>query len=201
MGSKYKIFAVVLAGGSSTRYGENKLMLDWHGNSMIDHCVNKLSEMNLEEIVVVTGKYHHEIKNELKNSRANIIYNIQHENGISSSIIKGVEYVSEKCDDNASILIVLPDQPYVSIDHLNQLINIHLECNNAICATIYNSGKKGVPAIFPAKDFSKLLELEGDVGAKKILNGETSVITVDSKINLVDIDNEIEYLLNKYELN
>ena len=44
--------AIILAGGHSSRMGQNKAALDFHGVSFLQHQVNKLRALGIEDIVV-----------------------------------------------------------------------------------------------------------------------------------------------------
>ena len=68
-----------------------------------------------------------------------------------------------------------------------------------IIATNYGN-KAGVPALFPKLLFQKLCELEGDYGAKDILNNQQhAIIQLEAGNQIRDIDTKEEYnqLLNQ----
>lgn len=44
--------AVVLAGGRSTRLGQNKALLPYHGVSFVQHQVRKLHELGVEDVII-----------------------------------------------------------------------------------------------------------------------------------------------------
>ena len=46
------IAGVVLAGGQSSRMGQSKALLDYNGQSLLDHMTGLLSELNLSDIYV-----------------------------------------------------------------------------------------------------------------------------------------------------
>ena len=47
-----ELSAVVLAGGRSTRLGQDKVLLPYHGVSFVQHQVNKLHEFGIEDIII-----------------------------------------------------------------------------------------------------------------------------------------------------
>ena len=48
--------AILLAAGESTRMGEQKALLDWHGATLLEFQLSQLAEVDdISEIIVVTG--------------------------------------------------------------------------------------------------------------------------------------------------
>ncbi len=67
------------------------------------------------------------------------------------------------------LLITLADQPYIAAEELIALLKSGLA--NNIAAAEYGD-RVGVPAYFDSSYFSRLLILQGDLGAGKLLNNE-----------------------------
>ena len=65
--SKNTVAAVILAAGSSSRFGRPKQLLDWDGRSMIVSVVDTVWSAGFSPIVVVLGAFSDEIEQELKN--------------------------------------------------------------------------------------------------------------------------------------
>jgi molybdenum cofactor cytidylyltransferase len=89
---------------------------------------------------------------------------------------------------------MLADQPEVTTNYLNILIEMHQKNPSKIIATTYNDNS-GVPAIFPKKYFDKLQLLKGDKGAKAFINSHIlETIKLQRKKPFLDIDTQEEYL-------
>ncbi|MEM7067461.1 MAG: molybdopterin-binding/glycosyltransferase family 2 protein [Pseudomonadota bacterium] len=166
-----RIAALVLAAGQSRRMGKvNKLTTDVHGKPMVRHAVDAVSSSGFAESVVVTGHDSDQVRNSLHGMDCKFADNPDFANGLSTSLVAGIRALSS---DVTHAAVILGDMPDISSDNLDQLISEskkHPE--HIILAT--SSGKRGNPVVWPARFFSELLALEGDVGARHIIaaNGE-----------------------------
>jgi len=117
-----------------------------------------------DELIVVLG-YQKEIIEKLigKHEKIKFIFNKNFESGMASSIKTGLNNLSEKTE---AFFICLGDMPMVSPDIYNQLIKS--KDNKKIIVPTYK-GQQGNPVLFDKSMKEKVLEIRGDVGAKKIL--------------------------------
>ena len=74
------------------------------------------------------------------------------------------------------------DQPFLSPDHLRALC----ADPNRVTGSRY-AARTGVPAYFPSASFAALLELEGDAGARALLQNAASI---SNEALALDIDTE-----------
>ena len=107
---------IILAGGMSKRMGENKIMMSFKDEIMIDHLI-KLYSTVCEKVVVVTGHYHQEIASYLEKQRDVIIkFNPNYPKGMFGSILKGIE------NENDDVLITPGDMPLVKLETLQKIL-------------------------------------------------------------------------------
>ncbi|WP_411895524.1 nucleotidyltransferase family protein [Winogradskyella sp. A2] len=187
---------LILAAGNSKRMGTPKQLLKIGQTTMLGKVINNSLESRANSINVVLGANAKMIIPKLPES-VNTMMNEKFENGLSSSINIGVKNLL----DFDSILIALGDQPFVNANYFNEMIKVSAKNPDKIVASNYIK-YNGVPAIFPKKYYSKLLELSGDQGAKKILNSNFNpVIVLKTPVNLVDVDTPHDYEnINKNKL-
>jgi molybdenum cofactor cytidylyltransferase len=97
-----------------------------------------------------------------------------------------------------SIIFMVCDQPYVSSSLLLSLIEKKQVTGMPIVASSYEE-KLGTPAIFHRSFFPALLELKGDIGARKIIiDNPEKVTTILFPKGQIDIDTNKDYeILNK----
>jgi len=193
----YKIGAIVLAAGLSSRMGKPKLFLPFLNVPLIQYPVTLAIRQKLDPVLVVGGKYIHELQEELNlySEQMQIIHNWDYEKGMSTSLIAGINALNEEVD---GVLIFLGDQPLVSDKVVEKLILTYEENmgqGTKIVRPRY-ADQPGHPIIFDKSLFSDFQTLSGDEGGKSIIkaNGD-KLIYVDfenEKLNL-DIDTPQDY--------
>jgi len=159
------ISSILLAAGQSKRMsGENKLIKSVKGIPLIKCALNNILKSHVNEIIIVLGYQNETIEKLInKTSRIKFVFNSNFESGMASSIIKGIKKLSKKTD---SFFISLGDMPSINYDTYNQLI----KCNKNKKAIVpMFKGQQGNPVLFPKSFEEKLLSIQGDSGAKKIL--------------------------------
>ena len=159
------ISSILLAAGQSKRMsGENKLIKSVKGIPLIKCALNNILKSHVNEIIIVVGYQNETIEKLIdKTSRIKFVFNSNFESGMASSIIKGIKKLSKKTD---SFFISLGDMPSINYDTYNQLI----KCNKNKKAIVpMFKGQQGNPVLFPKSFEEKLLSIQGDSGAKKIL--------------------------------
>ncbi len=85
--------------------------------------------------------------------------------GQSESIKIGVEQAV--CDGARAVMIVLADQPFVTLEWMNRLIDEFEKGDAEFVASLFND-HPCPPAIFSQHFFSHLLQLNGDQGARSV---------------------------------
>jgi len=159
------ISAILLAAGQSKRMdGENKLTKEIQGVPLIKHSVKNILASSVDELIIVLG-YQKEIIEKLidKNNKIKFVFNKDFENGMASSIKTGLDNLSEKTE---AFFICLGDMPMVNHDIYNQLIKS--KDNKEIIVPTYK-GQQGNPVLFDKSMKETVMNITGDVGAKKIL--------------------------------
>ena len=186
-----KIAILILAAGSSTRMQQPKQLLPVGNKTLVEIAVDSAIKSDASLVCCVLGANKTQTEEALSEYDIDIVYNVNHHLGLSSSISEGVKYIIEKSFD--AVLVMLGDQPKVDDIYLNSLIKTIQESPNSIVTSKYNNFY-GVPAIFPKAYFNTLLNLKGDKGAKEFLNsGLENIHTIEANNKLIDIDTKEDY--------
>ena len=160
------ISAILLAAGQSKRMcGENKLTKIINNKPLIKHSIKNILDSNIDELIVIVG-YQEEIIKKLisKNEKIKIISNKNFKNGMASSIKEGLKHLSKKTE---YFFICLGDMPNINKQIYNNLIKSRN--NHQIIIPAYK-GQRGNPVLFDKSMKEVVINIEGDSGAKKIIN-------------------------------
>lgn len=180
--------AIVLAAGASSRLGQPKQLLQINGESLLHRTVRLAAESGCGPIFVVLGFEADRMRQEFRDLEAKPIINPDWQSGMGSSLRCGIEAVMKETPEPQKTLILLCDQPSLSAEILSTLLQTSAEKKSPITASSY-AGRSGVPAIFDKQLYPDLLKVEGDQGARSIIQryaDQTS--TVEFLGGVIDID-------------
>ena len=190
---------VILAAGSSSRMGKPKQLLAFEGTTLLNRVMSLACQSSDNPVIVVLGANADVIKENLTVSRAEVIVNEGWEEGMASSLRKGLVEMNERYPEVDGVMILVGDQPYLNKQYIQQLLEAQNKSGLPIAACSYK-GIIGTPVLFHKSVFPELMALQGDVGAKKIIqNRKQDVVTVLFDKGIVDIDTPDDYdkLLNE----
>jgi molybdenum cofactor cytidylyltransferase len=162
------IGAVILAAGASTRMGVSKQLLEFGGETLLRRASCAALKAGCRPVVVVTGADAAATRKALRGLDVREAENQQWESGISSSVRVGIEGLVTANPQIAAVVLMLCDQPFVTREIITQLVAAHRETGRSIVASRYGRSY-GVPALFDKIHFAELATLEGDAGAKRVI--------------------------------
>lgn len=186
-----RITGILLAAGESARFGSNKLLhsLPDSDTPIAIQAANNLLEV-LPHSVAVVKPNDKELISLLSQTGVTIVENPDTHLGMSSSIRCAINAIeSGQVADTRGYIIALADMPYIPQETYKQVLN-GLANSALICAPQYNK-KRGHPVGFSSKLKHELLKLEGDVGAKAVIDkhiNDLQIIESSSDKILRDID-------------
>lgn len=136
---------VILAAGASTRMGQDKALLPWHGETFLSSAIRALEPVT-DLVIVVAGANEENLAPIVNASAAFLIRNPSPEEGQFSSLQRGLAEVLNRGRDAA--LVTLVDRPAVSLDTVQQLKNEFLNSDDRIWAVVPEyGGKHGHPIV------------------------------------------------------
>lgn len=195
--SSHRIWAIILAAGVSSRMGRPKLALTWGDHTILEETTDQVLEAGYDGVVVVLGDGWEEMERLLGDRSVKTARNLNFRSGMSSSIKAGVAFIDP---DATAFAVVLGDQPRVTA-RLHQLVLAHFrKSGKGICAPQYE-GVIGHPVVFSAKYRSEMFALQGDHGARGVLDlhkGDLSTFdvkyaeVVESINTMKDYDQHLE---------
>ena len=184
---------IILAAGASTRMGTSKQLLPYRGRSFVRHITEVAIASVCKPIAVVLGANAERIKPEISQLPVQIVENKQWDEGMSSSIRVGLEALLGVNQNIEAVAIALCDQPFVSSQTLDQIIEAYRFTGKPIIASKY-AGTLGVPVLFNRTLFSELMALKSTEGAKQLVKRHIhEVFSVPFPEGAIDIDTPKDY--------
>jgi len=180
-----KSTGIILAAGGSERFGTPKQLAHWKGKPLIRHVVENALASNLSEIIVVVGAVVDPLIRVIKDLPVKVIHNQEWIAGQGTSMHAGLKEIKPQ---SGSVLFLLSDQPQVSPDLINALLQHHSETLAPIIAPAYQ-GSRGNPVLFDRVTFPALKEINAETGGRAIFNQFPPQLLAWSNENiLLDID-------------
>lgn len=180
-----KLFAVILAAGSSQRFGSTKQLAVVDGVPLVTRAVQLSESVCEQRSLLVLGKDWSRVHAACEPLAGFIAINPNFQSGIASSIRRGVAAIRPHAD---AMLLMLADQPRIGTSHLKELEACWRASPQSIIASAY-ADTLGPPIIFPKEDFTALSRLRGDTGAKAILlDNPDRLLTIECEDAAIDID-------------
>ena len=179
------IFAIILAAGESSRFGSTKQLSEYDGESLVSRAVRLAETVCADHTVLVVGNDWQKVLATCSPQLGFFVRNEDYQTGMASSIACGVGSLAHAAD---AVLLLMADQPLITAQHLDALI-LHWTVTPGDIVVSEYAGVQGPPAIFPARCFESLCELEGDQGARSILSDSRfSVSGIAFEAAAIDID-------------
>jgi molybdenum cofactor cytidylyltransferase len=185
----HNIAAIVLAAGRSTRMGgPNKLLAEIGGRPLVRIAVEQALASRAKPVIVVTGHERERVEAALKGLPVQFVHNPDFAVGLGGSVRTGIAAVPAAAD---GAIVCLGDMPQVDAALIDRLITAFAPEQGALAVMPTIDGQRGNPVLWSRRFFPDLMAIEGDVGARNLINryGEAVVeVPVTGKGALVDVD-------------
>ncbi|MDD5019422.1 MAG: nucleotidyltransferase family protein [Candidatus Omnitrophica bacterium] len=167
------VSCIVLAAGSSSRFGSPKPLTLIRSRPLIALLLEQLLKTQLGEIVVVLGADADAIMPCVTaNPRVHCVFNDNHKRGQTSSFKKGLECISPA----AQAAMLLPaDVPFVKPETVDKIIETFLKNPFAILIPTCG-GRSGHPSVFSKKLFPEFASLADEAPLSTIQHIHASEI-------------------------
>ncbi|RNI30593.1 nucleotidyltransferase family protein [Rufibacter latericius] len=184
---------IILAAGSSSRLGQAKQQLLFQGQTLLQRSIQAAVKAEGSPVIVVLGANAEAILPQLQFPETHLVTNPDWQEGMASSIRAGLNHLLSVAPQSSGALFMLCDQPFVSTNLLDALVQRQKKSGKNIVACSYQE-TLGAPVLFTKRFFSELLLLNGQEGAKKLLSiYRKEVASLLFPEGAIDIDTAEDY--------
>jgi len=190
---------VILAGGQSKRLGQPKQLLPFGGTALVVRVADAACRIKLYPVLAVLGAHAEKIQPYLNMPGIQVVVNDEWDEGMASSIRKGLETMDILYPHLDGIMFLVCDQPHLDYQMIRDLIELQDETGMPAAACSY-AGILGTPALFHKSLFQELMQLKGDVGARKVLERmreDVAVMAFDHGAFDIDTPEDYQRLMNE----
>ena len=162
------VAAVVLAAGEGQRWERqgHKLLANLNGKPVVSWAIDSAAKAELDDLIVVTGSVN---LSYLVPEEATLLHNQNWKSGQSSSLIVATSWAKEKGLE--AIVVGLGDMPGVPKEAWVSVA----EGSDRLAVATFDGERR--PPTKISSEFFEYLPIEGDVGARPLLNGGNYKVT------------------------
>lgn len=187
-----KNHAIILAAGSSTRMGSQKMLLPFGESTILETVIQNIRSSSVDSILVVLGANHEHILEVIKPLPVEVCINTMHQSGMLSSVECGFSALP---DDTGTALIFLGDQPGISPAVTDAVIRAYNESLHGIVVPVSNH-RRGHPLLVDFKYKREIGRLDLEKGLRALMHHfpeDVLEVEVDDGGILIDIDTPEDY--------
>lgn len=181
--NRLRVGCVVMAAGTSRRFGGNKLEAQLDGKTLLQRALDAASVSALDAAVVVSRGSAAEAA---RQRGFRVVVNDRPGDGLSRTVRLGTEAL-EDCD---GILYLVADQPRLTAETVERVVARWRKSPGSIVGASHD-GKRGNPCIFPRALFGELKSLTGDCGGTAVIRAHADLLVLvetDTAAELADVD-------------
>jgi molybdenum cofactor cytidylyltransferase len=167
MGRAPSFAGVILAAGDSTRMGQDKALLPWHGGTFLSAAIDVLKPVT-ELVIVVGGKNTNSLLPTIYQKGAFIAENHHTERGQFSSLQVGLQEVLNRGRDTA--IVALVDRPAPRVETVRAIKNHFVDSlQSGVWAVVPEyEGKHGHPLVAGREMIERFLRAPQDSTARDV---------------------------------
>jgi molybdenum cofactor cytidylyltransferase len=171
------IGAIVLAAGQSSRFRAaggpdlTKLVAKLDGKPIVRRVVEAALATKARPVVVVIGYARDSVEGAVTGLDVGVAFNPRFASGLASSLSVGLSATPR---DVAGALVLLGDMPWIEPRLADALIDAFLAREGALAAVPLREGRRGNPVLLGRGLFEAAMRLEGDEGARRLIDALSS---------------------------
>lgn len=159
------VAGILLAAGTSSRMGSNKLLFELGGESVLRGAAKRALAGGLSPLLVVLGHEAEKARAELDGLACDVVLNPDYASGINSSLKSGVAALPA---DVVGAMVMLADMPYVTPEMISGLIQRFRTTEAPLVISDYE-GVNAPPMLYDRSLFSELLAMTGEGCGRQVV--------------------------------
>jgi molybdenum cofactor cytidylyltransferase len=160
------IAGVLLAAGTSSRMGRNKLFVELGGKSVLRRAVDTAAAAGLEPILVVLGHEPERAQEELDGVECTTVLNADYARGMNTSLRAGIAAVPESA---RGAVVMLADMPFVGAAMIRELVERWRAADSPLALSTYGE-VIAPPTLYGRRLFAEVLALDAEGCGKRVVN-------------------------------
>jgi len=192
------VAGIVLAAGTSSRMGVNKMLLKLDGETILRRTVSRAVAAGLEPVLVVLGHEAERARGELSGLACEPVLNADYLLGITASLHAGLAKVPAR---SAAAMVILADMPFVTSSMIASLVDRYRQSAAPLVISDY-AGVDAPPMLYDRSLFSELQAMKGEGCGKQVVKrhrGEALALSWPAAA-LADVDVPADYERFRAEL-
>jgi molybdenum cofactor cytidylyltransferase len=170
-----RVVAVVLAAGSSSRFGSPKLLAPLDGRPILQHALDALAAADVDDVAVVLGDEQAAVEAAIAWRGERRVVNERPGDGLSSSLRVGLDAAAEDAGAEA-VLVVLGDQPALRPRAIRSVIGA-AEANPALFVRARHAADGAPnPVLVRRAAWAMVAGLSGDRGLGPLLAARPELV-------------------------
>jgi molybdenum cofactor cytidylyltransferase len=164
------IAGILLAAGTSSRMGSNKMLFELGGESVLRGAARRALAGGLAPLLVVVGHEAEKARRELDGLPCQVVVNPDYEQGINTSLKSGVAALPA---ETGAALVMLADMPHVSAEMIAGMIARYRSSAAPLVISDYE-GVNAPPMLYDRSLFTELREMTGEGCGRQVVKRHRS---------------------------
>lgn len=185
------IAGILLAAGSSTRMGSNKLLFTLDHEPIVRRAARQALEADVDPLIVVLGHEAERVRAAIDGLDCRIALNPEHDRGVNRSLKTGM---AELPPTAVATIVMLADMPHVSAAMLRAMIARYRDGSAPLVISDY-AGINAPPMLYDRALFAELGAMEGEGCGRQVVKrhrAEADVMSWPAEA-LEDLDVPADY--------
>jgi len=183
---------ILLAAGKSERMGQNKLLLPFGEQLVIQRTLDNLMASRAQKIIVVLGSKAAEIGDAIASRDVVAVFNPDYAQGMNTSLATGLNVIEKHVK---YVLVALGDQPLIKTQTYDVLIAASQNPSKGMLVPTYK-GLRGNPILVSTRYRDDLLNQSGDIGGRELLRtypDDVLEVPVKDEGIIINLNTKAEY--------